>query len=475
MYAHPNRLSALALVTAALTTGCGAEDDNALAPEPGEELSGGETTVFDTTRDAYARAARNFDSERRGGFFVGNSAFNKPWVIAPASTDGRDGLGPVFNARSCDVCHFKDGRGRPPEPGEPMESMLIRLSLPGVGDHGGVVPVPGYGGQLNPFGILGVEGEGQADTEWTEVPGEYADGTAYSLRTPTYVFRDLAFGALPDNVLFSPRTAPAVYGLGLLEAIPEADILAHADPDDADGDGISGRPNQVWDVVKQGVSMGRFGWKANQPSLIQQNAGAFNGDIGITTPLFPDENCAEGQTACAEAPTGAVLADDGEMLEPEVDQQKLERVTLYTQTLAVPARRDWDDAEVLTGKALFNQMGCASCHVPYFETGEHEAPEVAHQKIWPYTDLLLHDMGDALADGRPDFEATGNEWRTPPLWGIGLLETVNRHNLLMHDGRARGFAEAILWHGGEGEASKEAFRTASAKDRAAVIRFLESL
>ncbi|MFN3199830.1 MAG: di-heme oxidoredictase family protein [Bradymonadia bacterium] len=474
MLPRPTCLFAYPLVVLALSA-CG-DDTKTLSPEPGEELSGGDTTVFDVTRDAYARGARNFDSERRGEFFVGSSAFNQPWVTAPASTTGRDGLGPVFNARSCDACHFKDGRGRPPEPGEPMDSMLIRLSLPGVAENGGVVPVPGYGGQLNPFGILGVPGEGQVDIEWTEETGEYADGTPYSLRRPTYVFSEMAFGDLPPETLISGRTAPAVFGLGLLEAITEADLMAHADPDDADGDGVSGRPNRVWDVVAKAHRIGRFGWKSNNPSLIQQNAGAFLGDIGITTPLFPEENCAEGQTECVEAPTGALFDEDGQMMEAEVNARKLDRVTLYTQTLAVPARRNWDDPEVLAGKALFNEMGCATCHVPSFETGEFEGvPEVSNQKIWPYTDLLLHDMGEGLADGRPDFEATGREWRTAPLWGIGLLETVNRHTLLLHDGRARGFAEAILWHGGEAEAARERFRHLEAADRDRVVKFLESL
>lgn len=469
------RLSiALSLTLAAV--GCGEDDPAGLAPTPGEEMSGGDTTVFDTTRDAYARAARNFESERRGEFFVGNSAFNKPWVTAPSSTTGRDGLGPVFNARSCSACHFKDGRGRPPEAGMPLDSMLIRLSLPGADEHNGVIPVPGYGDQLNPLAIADIDGEGQAYIEWTEIAGEYGDGTPYSLRSPTYVFDELAFGPLPDDTLLSGRVAPAVYGLGLLEAIPEADLLALADADDADGDGISGRPNRVWDVEAQATRLGRFGWKANQPTLRQQNAGAFLGDMGITTSLFPAENCAEGQTACAEAPTGSTYDEDGRQTEAEVTAQKLDRVTLYTQTLAVPARRDWDDPEVLQGKAVFSAIGCASCHVPTFTTGELAGvPEVSNQVIWPYTDLLLHDMGPELADGRPDFEASGSEWRTPPLWGLGLLETVNRHNLLLHDGRARGFAEAILWHGGEAEAARERFRTLKAADRGALIRFLESM
>jgi CxxC motif-containing protein (DUF1111 family) len=458
----PSRLASCLI---AVLAACG---DDASIYEPGEELSGGDTTVFDSGRNAYTLSARNLKGERRDRFFVGNAVFNRNWVTAPASTLGLDGLGPTFNASSCSACHFKDGRGAPPaQPGEPFLGLLLRLSLPGQDAHGGPLDEPVYGGQFNHRAILGVPAEGSAMVEYEEVPGAYADGTLYSLRRPVYRLADLAFGSIDPRVQISPRTAPHMIGLGLLAAVDEADIRALADEDDRDGDGISGRPNQVWDPKTGSTRLGRFGWKANQPGLEQQNAGAFLGDLGITSPLHPAENCPPAQTACAAAPTGGA---------PELDQDKLDEVTYYTHLLAVPARRDFEAPEVLRGKALFRDAGCAACHVPQLQTGSLDGfPELEAQAIRPFTDLLLHDMGEELADRRPDFLADGREWRTPPLWGLGLIGVVNDHTLLLHDGRARDFAEAILWHGGEGERAREAFRTMPAEGRAALLRFLESL
>lgn len=437
-------------------------------PVVGDPLSGGATTVFDSTISAFGQPARNLPLEQRTDFFVGNALFNRRWVTAPSSTVGSDGLGPVFNARSCSSCHFHDGRGRPPiEPDESFIGLLFRFSIPGAAADGGPLEDPVYGGQLNQAAIIGVPPEGRATVAYSELPGTYADGDPFTLRTPAYDFVDLAFGPLNQNILVSPRTAPFIFGLGLLSAVDEATVVAGADPDDSDGDGISGRPNRVWDRRLQQMVLGRFGWKANQPSIEQQTAGAFLGDIGITSSLFPEQNCTAAQTACLDAPSGG---------DPEIDQQKIDSVTFYTRYLAVPARRDVDDPEVRRGEALFEQIGCAACHVSTLMTGRvADAPALSDQRIHPYTDLLLHDMGPNLADDRPDFDADGREWRAPPLWGIGLIATVNRHTLLLHDGRARGFAEAVLWHGGEGEAARERFRTLPREDRAALIRFLESL
>ena len=385
-----------------------------------------------------------------------------------ASTTGLDGLGPTFNAPSCAACHFKDGRGKPPtEPDEKPLSLLFRLSIPGQDAHGEPLGDPTYGGQLQPQAILGVPEEGEVALTHSLREGRYADGTAYSLEEPHYTLTNLAFGPVHPELMMSPRVAPVMVGLGLLEAIPDAALEALADPEDKDGDGISGRINHVWDVEHGEPRMGRFGWKANQPSLRQQNAGAFQGDIGITSDLFPSENCPSPQTACHDSLSGGA---------PELEAEKLEQVTFYTRMLAVPARRDVNEPEVLRGRRLFRELDCAKCHVPRHETGTVEdAPELSKQVIFPYTDLLLHDMGPELADGRPDFEATGSEWRTPPLWGIGLVETVNRHTRFLHDGRARSLEEAILWHGGEAERSRERFRDLTVNDRTALLRFLESL
>ncbi|MGE0868555.1 MAG: di-heme oxidoredictase family protein [Kofleriaceae bacterium] len=436
--------------------------------EPGEELSGGETTVFETGTTAFSLAARNLKGERRDQFFVGNSMFNRGWVTAPSSTTGQDGLGPTFNAGSCSACHFKDGRGAPPpNDDELFLGLLVRLSIPGTDEHGGPLGDPSYGGQFNHRSILDVPAEGTSRVHYTDVPITLGDGETVTLRAPSYELTDLAFGPLAPDIMMSPRTAPAMIGLGLLEALDETVILAAADPDDVDGDGISGRPNYVWDPKTQTTVLGRFGWKANQPGLEQQNAGAFVGDIGITSPMFPTENCPPAQTACAAALSGGT---------PEIDQDKIDDVTYYSRLLAVPARRDFEDPVVLQGKAVFADLGCASCHTPKLVTGTFPGiPEISGQTIRPYTDLLLHDMGEELADHRPDFLADGREWRTPPLWGIGLVSVVNGHTRFLHDGRATSLLDAILWHGGEAEASREAFRMLDAADRAALVRFLESL
>ena len=433
----------------------------------GDALSGGEGTVFDATIAAFAQPSRNLPLSQRTDFFVGNALFNRDWVTAPSSTEGSDGLGPVFNARSCSSCHFKDGRGRPPiAPETDSVGLLFRLSIPGVAADGGPLPDPTYGGQLNQAAILNVPPEGHVEVSYDEVPGTYGDGEPYSLRRPRYELVDLSFGPADPNLLVSPRTAPFMIGLGLLEAVDDETILAAADPDDRDGDGISGRANMVHDVLTGGTSLGRFGWKANVPSLEQQGAGAFVGDIGITSTLFPDQNCTPAQTACEAAPDGG---------DPEIDQNKLDIVTFYSRHLAVPARRDVQDPEVQHGEQLFAAIGCAACHTPTLFTGESPEPSLSNQRIHPYSDLLLHDLGDGLADGRPDFLADGREWRTPPLWGLGLIQTVNRHTLLLHDGRARGPAEAILWHDGEGALARENFRTLPAADRQALLRFLDAL
>ncbi len=447
-----------------LLVACG---DNASDYEPGEELAGGETTVFEEGANAFSLAARNLIGERREKFFVGNSFFKRAWVTAPSSTSGVDGLGPTYNATSCAACHFKDGRGAPPqEPDEEFLGLLVRLSVPGEAPDGGPLGDPVYGGQFNHKSLLDVPAEGTAKVTYVEVAGAFGDGSPFSLRQPSYQF-DLAFGPFGEGIMISPRTGPAMVGLGLLEAIDESVIVELADEGDADGDGISGRVNRVFDVRSRSAKLGRFGWKANQPTLEQQVAGAFNGDIGITSTLFPDQNCPPAQTACAASPDGGT---------PEIADDKIDEVTYYSQLLAVPARRDFRDPVVLRGKALFHEAGCASCHTPKLVTGELAGiPEVSGQTIFPYTDLLLHDLGDELADGRPDFLATGNEWRTPPLWGIGLVKVVNRHTDFLHDGRARDLSEAILWHGGEGEAAREAYRLMPESDRGALIRFLESL
>ena len=386
------------------------------------------------------------------------------FVTAPAVVN--PGLGPIYNNVSCINCHSRDGRGRPPSADERLVSLLLRLSLPkseNMAEGKPPIPVPGYGTQLNNRAIVGTPAEGKVKIEYTEQALTTEDGTRVYLRYPNYNITD-TYRPLPENVEVSPRVAPVVFGLGLLEAIPEETILTYADESDVNEDGISGKPNYVWDVVQKRYALGRFGWKANQPTLLQQVASAYHDDMGITTSLFLIENSA-GQPQLTKNSTT-----------PEVSDEILDVVTFYVQTLAVPARRNVDDPQVMHGEQLFAQAQCADCHIPTLRTGVLPGvPSVSNQTIHPYTDLLLHDMGPGLADNRSDFHASGTEWRTPPLWGIGLVRTVNGHTNFLHDGRARNLMEAILWHGGEAEKSRQATLEMSQTERDALIAFLESL
>ncbi len=438
---------------------------NATAPSA-DPRSGGATTVFDVTSGAYGNAAANLTGPRLDQFDLGHSIFEQNWVTAPATTSDMDGLGPTFNQRSCSSCHAHDGRSAPFDRSGALLGVLFRLSVPGVDAHGGPLGDPVYGTQLRPVGILGVPGDGTPHMTYVERVGHYGDGSSYSLHTPSSTVAPWNFGAPSAQLMMSPRTGPIVVGLGLLEAVSESDILSHVRPS-ADADGVIGQANYVYDVASGMTKLGRFGWKANQPSVLQQTAGALNGDIGITSTLLPDENCTASMGTCLGATRGP---------QPDISRPLLTALTVYMETLAVPARRSVADPTVLYGEQLFSDFGCASCHLPTLHTGTLDGfAEVSNQTIHPFTDLLLHDMGADLADGRPDYLASGRQWRTPPLWGIGLQLEVNGHTQLLHDGRARGLSEAILWHGGEAMTAAERFRQAAADERADLILFLESL
>jgi CxxC motif-containing protein (DUF1111 family) len=424
---------------------------------------------------------KGFRFGRELDFKVGNGLFRKLWVTAPSSTASSDGLGPLFNARSCQSCHLKDGRAHPPTgPHDPANGMFLRLSVPAevsdlpppvaeIEGYLATLPEPTYGGQLQDFGVPGLRGEARMGIAYEEVPVTLGDGEVVSLRRPAYGVEDAAYGPIDPATMISPRVASQMIGLGLIEAVPEADVLALADPDDADGDGISGRPNIVWSAAAGRPMLGRFGHKAGEASIRDQASAAFAGDIGISTSLHPDGSgdCTEAQAACRGLPVGG---------EPEADDTVLDLVTFYSRNLAVPARRDPGDRQVLKGKRVFYAAGCPACHQPKFVTDRLDGqPEQSFQLIWPYTDLLLHDMGEGLADGRPEARATGSEWRTAPLWGIGLTETVTGRASYLHDGRARTLMEAILWHGGEAQTARDTVAQLPKAEREALIRFLESL
>jgi CxxC motif-containing protein (DUF1111 family) len=453
-------------------------------PQPFEAMSGGAATSTATVnRDAFSHFAPNLTFQQELDFKLGNGLFRKLWVSSPSSTQASDGLGPLFNARACQSCHIKDGRGHPPDGDADATSMFLRLARTPQTDaeraamaNGTMVtfPDPVYGGQLQDLAVPGLTGEGRMVISYTEEPVTLGDGTTLSLRRPSYSIADLGHGLLDPATTLSPRIAPPMIGLGLIEAIHPADIAGKHDPDDADGDGISGRLALLRNPATGAVEIGRFGWKAQNASVRAQSAGAFAGDIGISTPDAPRHHgdCTTAQVDCRAAATGV----QPRLGNTEAPDPVLDLVTFYSQTLAVPQRRDVGAPDVLRGKELFHAWSCTACHTPAYVTRRDAAdPAHAFQLIWPYSDFLLHDMGDGLADGQQVGLATGQEWKTPPLWGIGLTETVSGHTFFLHDGRARNLTEAILWHGGEAQGARDAFAAAAKADRDALLSFLESL
>jgi CxxC motif-containing protein (DUF1111 family) len=425
-----------------------------------ERLSGGNQTAFDATSHAFSHPFEGMSDYNMNVHDLGDAAFEQTFVTAPAPFNS--GLGGAYNNVSCVSCHHNDGKGVPTA-GLSESSLLMRISLPGEDAHHGAIPVPGYGTQIQDKAIFGMQPEATVNIIYSYQTFSFADGETYELRTPTYTLTNL-HAPINGNYLLSPRLAPPVFGLGLLEAINETDISANADVGDANGDGISGKANYVWDPLTNSVKLGRFGLKSNTASLLTQVAAAYNNDIGITSYVFPQEtNYGQSQND--------INADD-----PELADSLLNAVKFYVQTLQVPARRNVTEAAVVRGKQVFINAGCSGCHIPTFNTNVNVAfPQLSYQRIHPYTDLLVHDMGNGLADNRPDFLADGTEWRTAPLWGLGLLETVNYPAYYLHDGRARTITEAIMWHGGEAQSSVNYVKQLSKTDRNALLKFLKSL
>ena len=434
--------------------------------EEGEEFLTSDLGVNSTSNNAFGFEISGLSFVEQAEFSTGNSLFNQTWVSSPASTTGRDGLGPTFNARACATCHFKDGRGKAFVNGEDSSGFLMRISMPGQDSNGDALPVLGYGTQLQDRANNGIPFEAKVNVTYEVINGEYADGTSYQLQKPIYSFSQEAFGSL-SGVLMSPRVAQQTIGLGLISALPDEEITKFEDETDSDNDGISGRANYVYNYEINERDLGKYGWKANAPTLKQQVAAALHGDMGLTTSLFSDSNCPSPQQDCADAINGGT---------PEVTDVQLDKMLFYQAHLAVPNRRNYKDENVLKGKALFSSLNCIGCHAINQKTGTEAASDyLKNITIKPYSDFLLHDMGDDLADNRPDYLATGNEWRTQPLWGIGLISTVNGHTNLMPDGRAANIEEAILWHGGEAENIREDFKNLSVDDRENLISFVNSL
>jgi len=423
---------------------------------------GGETSITGSYIQGFQQPAANLSALELELHRSSDKAFGDIFVTAPSTING--GLGPIFNQNSCENCHVSNGRSPFPNDFNDLRGLLIRLSIDGAGNHGEPNPVPNFGGQLQTKAIFGKNPEAKLSWNKIEEIQTFLDGEQIKLSKPNFTFIN-SYVALPQNVLYSPRIAPPIIGLGLVEAIKESDLLAIEDQNDANNDGISGKANRVWDYQNAVIAIGRFGWKAGQPNLIQQTAAAYNQDMGITNPYFKTESSFGQQQYDASN-------DD-----PEIDDLTLKSATFYPQSVAVPKRRNTTDPTVRSGKKLFLQIKCGTCHHPKFITGQHsEYAFLSNQIIFPYSDFLLHDMGDGLADNRQEFDANGKEWRTPPLWGVGLTKTVGGNNAnYLHDGRASTLEEAIMWHGGESENSKENFRKLSKTERNALIKFLESL
>ncbi|MCC9625974.1 c-type cytochrome [Thalassospira sp. MA62] len=472
----------------ATLTGLGLTPISAIAHPNGDRAyPGGETSVTDPKgRTAFTHHSANMAFEKRLDFKLGEALFQRLWVTAPTRTKAADGLGPIFNSRACNGCHIRNGRGHPiddSQHGSGATSLLLRLSIPPqsidqLRDHLNgklaTIPDPVYGGQFQDFSVAGVPAEGRVHVRYETSEVTLSEGETISLQKPEYDMGELAYGPLHEDVMVSPRLAPAMIGLGLIEAIPDDVILAQADPEDKNGDGISGRVNRVWDIASQDMAIGRFGWKAGMPTLDQQNQNAFQFDIGLSTPLYPNGagDCTAAQKQCMDAPNG----NDPEFDNLEVHDQMTELVLYYTRHIAPPTRPNANDPDVIAGEEIFGTIGCAACHRPQYTLPENtENPELSEQVIWPYSDFLLHDMGEGLADHRPEAQASGTEWRTPPLWGIGRAKDVDSRSQFLHDGRARSILEAIVWHGGEAATARQAVIDLPPTERAKLIAFLSSL
>jgi len=432
--------------------------------------AGTQKTNFD--RNAYSQETAALNFEHLQTFKLGNALFNKLWVASPASTQASDGLGPFYSARACQGCHIKDGRGQLPVSGEKTASLVLQLKNEGNGNWG---PDPVYGGQFHTSAVPGVKAEGLVGMAHTSLFRTFNDGTIHELHKPAYHLQQLAYGEIHSLTRLSPRLAPAVHGLGLLESIAADHVLAYADPDDSNGDGISGRPN--WQRLEYGHrALGRFGHKAAMSSVREQNVHALFTDMGLSSSSDalsnPQGDCTSAQAICASLAHG----DQARLGQGEAPDKVVDLITFYTHNLAVPARRNVSDPQILAGKQLFYNSGCASCHVPkHITSRDVEQDELQYQLIWPYTDLLLHDMGPDLADHAGEGDATGTEWRTAPLWGIGLAKTVNPNTSFLHDGRASTLLDAVLWHGGEAQNSLNHVLDMSKDERSKLVSFLESL
>ncbi len=411
------------------------------------------------------KSLNNYDMDR---FILGRSFFRIPWVESPSATTARDGLGPLFNANTCISCHFLNGRGvLYTKNNELSRSLVVRLSISSNNSNlhqeesykNGFVKEPVYGAQLAINSIYGVKYEGKPSLEFNNVKVTFFDGEEAILLKPKYSLKELNYGKLNKNAIISFRLAPTLMGMGLIELISDEAILANEDIEDKNNDGISGKANRVYSVLTKKIELGRYSWKASSATVLEQIAKALHNDMGLTTFLYSYENCTKKQKKCNEA----IVTNKYQF---DVTEDRLKAIEYYLTHLKI--YKPTEDKNFKKGLKLFRSIGCASCHITSFETKIGE--------IRPYSDFLLHDMGEELADGRVEFQATGNEFRTAPLWGLALHEKINNEKpRLLHDGRARSFQEAILWHGGEATSAKLNYMNLSKEKREKLIKFLGTL
>lgn len=427
-----------------------------------DRMSGGAATALDASAGAFGNAIDGLSDRNARVHVIGDQTFSQTFVAPPAVKF--QGLGPIFNNVACVNCHRNDAEGIPTG-GFSNSGLLCRISLPGQDQFGGPLAVPGFGTQLQDQAVLGAQPEANVNISYTDLPVTYPDGTIVTLRNPSYNLTN-PYTPMPGNYMLSPRLAPPLTGMGLLEVIPENTILSFVDAGDRNGDGITGKANYVYNPFTKQRELGRFGLKANTSTLQVQVATAYQQDMGVTSYVQPEES------AFGQSQMNVVHGDT----QPELVDSLLNYVVYYVKTLAVPARRDVLDSINIRGSVIFSQINCSGCHRPTIQTGiDLSLPQISNQRIHPYTDLLVHDMGPGLADNRPDYLAGGREWRTAPLWGIGLLDIANGAPYFLHDGRARTIEEAVLWHDGEAARSKQQYMQLSKTDRNALLQFLKSL
>ena len=440
-------------------------------------LPGGETSNQVENKNSFSLSSRNLEEHMRINFLVGNALFERMWEDSSISKNiAKDGLGPFFSARSCESCHINDGRGHIPLTNkEDKISVVIQISqnIAQSNDYIKNIEDDIYGGQISEFAVKDVLKEADIIIDYKYSLEMYEDGRVVELRRPIIKIDNLNYGDFNESTIFSARIAQPMIGLGLIEHISDQSLLMNEDINDTNNDGVSGKANKVWDIENEKLAIGRFGWKAAQPSVYQQTADAFYHDMGLSNKLYSNPfNCTSKQVECAKAISG----NSEEYDDLEVSNDQLDLVTFYSSQLGVPARRSINAENVKKGKEIFFALNCNSCHVESFTTGDTGShANLNNQIIYPYSDFLLHDMGESLSDGVSEFFAQGSEWRTPPLWGIGLTSIVSDEYGYLHDGRARTIEEAILWHGGEANEIIQNYKKLKKNEVNQLLSFINSL